>query len=133
MDPVLIAFDFTKAGAIVADMVVSFLAAGGPPANEEEPDDAPSQDCRPAPLETGVHLHPPIDAGSGALQPGEHGPAVQPGQQGLVAGVESGEDPGPRPRSRPVWSRRQRPDRLQNLGQRRSDGPNRRDLVAGGV
>jgi hypothetical protein len=50
MDPALIAFDLAKAGAIVADMVVSFLAAGGPPANAEEPDDSPPQDCRPAPL-----------------------------------------------------------------------------------
>jgi hypothetical protein len=133
MDPALIAFDLAKAGAIVADMVVSFLAAGGLSANAEEPDDSPPQDCRPAPLEAGVHLYPAIDAGSGALQPGEHGPAVQPGQQGVVAGVGSGEDPGPRPRSRPVRSRRQRPDRLQDLGQRRGDGPDRRDLVAGGV
>src|SRR5215831_2669604 len=108
MDPALIAFDLAKAGAIVADMVVSYLAACG--TNAEEPDDAPSQDCRPAPLEAGVHLHPPIDPGSGALQPGEHGPAVQPGRQGLVVGVGSGEDSDPRPRSRPVRSTRQPPD-----------------------
>src|SRR5215469_9234326 len=100
MDPALIAFDLAKAGAIVADMVVCFLAANGSPPKAEEPDDSPSQDCRSAPLEAGVHLHPPIDAGSGALQPGEHGSAVQPGQQGVVAGVGSGEDSDPRPRSR---------------------------------
>ena len=51
----------------------------------------PPEDCRPAPVEAGVHLHPPVDAGSGPLQPGEHGPAVQLGQQGAVAGVESGQ------------------------------------------
>ena len=31
MDPALVDFDFAKAGAILADMVASYLAAGAPP------------------------------------------------------------------------------------------------------
>ncbi len=37
MDPALIAFDFTKVGAILADMVVSYLATGAPPSDPEGP------------------------------------------------------------------------------------------------
>ena len=35
MDPALVDFDFAKAGAILADMVASYLAAGAPPFNPE--------------------------------------------------------------------------------------------------
>jgi len=35
MDPALVDFDFAKAGAILADMVASYLAAGAPPFNLE--------------------------------------------------------------------------------------------------
>jgi hypothetical protein len=38
MDPAIAAFDFAKAGAILADMVESFLAAGTPPALPEGAD-----------------------------------------------------------------------------------------------
>ena len=37
MDPALVDFDFAKAGAILADMVASYLAAGAPPFNPEGP------------------------------------------------------------------------------------------------
>jgi len=39
MDPALAALDFAKAGAILADMVVSYLAAGALPSDPEGPDD----------------------------------------------------------------------------------------------
>ena len=39
MDPALIALDFAKAGAVVADMIVSYLAAGAPPLDPEAPND----------------------------------------------------------------------------------------------
>ena len=39
MDPALASLDFAKAGAILADMVVSHLAAGAPPLHPEERDD----------------------------------------------------------------------------------------------
>jgi hypothetical protein len=44
MDQALVAFDFTKAGAILADMIVSYLAAGAPPFDPEEPDDDQFED-----------------------------------------------------------------------------------------
>src|SRR6516165_9256692 len=99
MDPALIAFDLAKAGAIVADMVVSYLAAGAPPFDTEQPNGDNVQDCRSASVEAGVHLHPPIDAGPGPLPSGEYGPSVPPGRQGPVSRLEPEPDPGARPRS----------------------------------
>ena len=55
MDPALAALDLVKAGAIVADMVVSYLAAGAPPFEPEQPNGDNVQDCRPTPVEAGVH------------------------------------------------------------------------------
>ena len=93
MDPALTAFDFAEAGAIVADMIVSYLAAGAPPLDPEEPDDPRNlQDCRSTPVETCVHLHPSIDTSPGSLQSGEYRSSVQPGQQSPVSGLEPGPD-----------------------------------------
>src|ERR1700720_1141693 len=133
MDPALVAFDFAKAGAILADMVVSCLAAGAPPSNPEGPDEHDLQDRRSTPVAAGGHLHPPVDAGAGPLQSGEHGAAIQPDKQGPIARVESGTDSGPRPRSWPVWRRSKQPRRLQDSGQRCSDGSGRRHLLSGSV
>src|ERR1700749_56780 len=85
MDPALIGFDLAQAGAIVADMIISYLAAGAPPLDCEEPNDDDVQDRRSASVETGVYLHSPVDVGAGAVQSGEHGSSVQPGQQGSLA------------------------------------------------
>ena len=73
MDPALVDFDFAKAGAILADMVASYLAAGAPPFNPEGADDDELEDCRSTPGAAGLHLHPTVDDGAGPLQPGEHG------------------------------------------------------------
>src|SRR5271169_6862145 len=75
MDSALVDFDFAKAGAILADMVASYLAAGAPPFNPEGADDDELEDCRSTPGAAGLHLHPPVDDGAGPLQPGEHGTA----------------------------------------------------------
>src|SRR5215472_11747957 len=114
MDPALIAFDLAKAGAIVADMVVSYLAAGAPPFDTEQPNGDNVQDCRSASVEAGVHLHPPIDAGPGPLPSGEYGSAIQPDQQSPVAGLEAGSDPSARPRSRPIRGSGRHSHRLQD-------------------
>src|SRR3984893_9549170 len=98
MDPALVAFDFTKAGAILADMVVSYLAAGVPPSNPEGPDEHDLQNRRSTPVAAGVHLHTPVDAGAGPLQSREHRTAIQPDEQGPIARMEPGTDPGPGPR-----------------------------------
>ena len=75
MDPALAAFDIAKAGAILADMVISYLAPGASPSDpEEEPDD--HEDRRSAPVAAGLHLHPSVDAGAGPVQSGEHGPTI---------------------------------------------------------
>ena len=55
MDLALVAFDFTKAGAILADMVVSYLAAGAPPSNQEGPHEHDVQNCRSTPVAAGMH------------------------------------------------------------------------------
>src|SRR6516162_10517210 len=97
MDPAIAALDLAEAGAILADMVESFLAAGAVPAlpnRGADHDDV--EDCRPPPFASGVHLHSSVDAGAGPLQPGEHGAPVQSQEQGAVPRLDPGEDPHPR-------------------------------------
>ena len=102
MDPALAALDFAKAGAILADMVASCLAAGALPLDPEGPDDHDLKDRRSTPVEAGLHLCSPVDAGAGPFEPGEHGPPIQSVEQGAIARLEGRADPGPRPRSRTV-------------------------------
>lgn len=102
MDPALVAFDFAKAGAILADMIVSYLAAGAPPFDPEEPDDDQFEDHRPTSVPSSLCLHPPIDDGPGSLQPGEYGAPIQSAEQGRFARLEAGPDPNPRSGSWPV-------------------------------
>ena len=99
MDPALVALDFAKAGAILADMVVSYLAAGASPSDPERADDHESEDRRSTPVATGMHLYPSVDAGAGSLQSGEHGPPIQSDGPSPLARLEPGADPGSRPRS----------------------------------
>src|SRR5215510_9474410 len=100
MDPAVAAFDFAKAGAILADMVESFLAAGIAPSLPEGVDHDDVKDHGPTPVARGVHLHSSVDAGTGALQSGEHRAPVQSQEQGPVDRLEPREDPhlrsGPR-------------------------------------
>src|ERR1035438_1645190 len=99
MDPALAALDFAKAGAILADMIASCLAAGALPFDPEGPDDHDLEDRRSTPVEAGLPIRSPVDAGAGPLEPGEHGPPIQSVEQGPIARLEDRADPGPRPRS----------------------------------
>src|SRR5229473_1722191 len=49
MDPAVATLDFAKAGAIIADMIESYLAGGAPPSNPEGDDHDDLQDCRSTP------------------------------------------------------------------------------------
>ena len=91
MDPALVAFDFTKAGAILADMVESYLAAGAPPFDPEGADDDDFEDCRATFVATSLRLHSPVDDGASSLQPGEHGAPIQSGEQSRWPSVGSPE------------------------------------------
>src|SRR5208337_719766 len=102
MDPALVAFDFAKAGAIVANMVASYLSAGAPPFDPEGPDDDELEDRRTTPVAAGLHLHSSVDDGASSLQSGEHGAPIQPHDQGLLAGLATGSGPHPGPGSRAV-------------------------------
>src|SRR3974390_1289260 len=133
MDPALAALDFTKGGAILADMFVSYLAAGASPSDPERASEHDSKDCRSTPVATGLHLHSSVNAGPSALQSGEHGSAGQPDEQGSLTRVEAGADQGSRSRPGQVWSGSKHPHRLQDAGRRRGDGPCRCDLLFGGV
>src|ERR1039458_234149 len=93
MDPALVAFDLAKAGAILADMVVSYLAAGAPPFDPEEPDDDKFEDLRPTSVAASLCLRPSIDDGPSSLQPGEHGAPIQPVEQSRSTRLEAGPDP----------------------------------------
>src|SRR5215470_14956117 len=122
MDPAVSALDFVKAGAILADMVESFLAAATTPQLEGADHYDDVKDRRTAPIAGGVHLHSPVDAGPSPLQPGEHGAPVQSEEQGAVARLESGEDSNPRPRSGALGCAHDQPRGLQDAGERCGDG-----------
>ncbi len=86
MDPAIAAIDLVKAGAIVASMVESYLAAAVPSLDAKGADDDDGQNYTgAAPVADGLCLHPAIDAGAGPLQSREHRTPVQSGQQGAVA------------------------------------------------
>src|SRR6266478_2848057 len=88
MDPAVAALDFAKAGAILANMIESYLAGGAPPSNPEGADHDDLQDCRSTSVAPSLHLHSPVDDGAGPLQPGEHRAPVQSGEQGTVSRLE---------------------------------------------
>ena len=46
MDPAVAALDFAKAGAIIANMIEAYLAAGATPLNAEGAEHAECEDCR---------------------------------------------------------------------------------------
>src|SRR5260221_12230658 len=102
LHPAVAALDFAKAGAIIANMIESYLAAGVPPSDPEGPDDNDIEDQRPTPVAGSLHLHSPVDAGTSSLQPGEHGAPVQSEEQGRATRLEPGANPDPRPGSGPV-------------------------------
>src|SRR5271165_5240327 len=133
MDPALTSFDVAKVGAVLADMVVCFLAAGASLSDPESANDDASQDCRSTSIATSLHLHPPVDPGAGALQSGEHGAPIQSGEQGPLTRLEPGTDPGPRSRSGEVGICSKHPHGLQDPGRRCGDGPCRCDLLPGSV
>jgi hypothetical protein len=71
MDPAVATLDFAKAGAIIANMIESYLAAGAPPVNAEGADRAEPEDCRSSSEAKSLHLHSSVDDGASAIQSGE--------------------------------------------------------------
>jgi hypothetical protein len=94
MDPAVAALDFAKAGAILADMVESFLAADIPASLLEGADHDDVKENGPAPVTSGLHLHSPVDAGTGALQSSAGARAATPRVKGESPG---GLTPSPSP------------------------------------
>src|SRR5260221_9623873 len=60
MDPAVAALDFVKAGAILANMIESYLAGGAPPADAEGADHDDLQNCRSPSIAASLHLHSSI-------------------------------------------------------------------------
>src|SRR6202049_671892 len=85
MDPAVAALDIVKAGAILANMIESYLAGGAPPSNPEGADHDDLQDCRSTSVAPSLHLHSSVDDGAGPLQPGEHLAPAKSGEQGTVS------------------------------------------------
>src|SRR6516162_8059679 len=131
MDPAAAALDLAKAGAIIANMIESYLAAGAPPFNAEGADHAESEDCRSSSDAESLHLHSSVDDGASALQSGEHRAPVQSGGPGKVAGLDAGADPNPRRGSCAVGRTDDQARRLQDPCERCGDGTGRCDLLAG--
>src|SRR5216684_933712 len=92
MDPAVATLDFAKAGAIIADMIESYLAGGAPSSNPEGADHDDLQDCRSTSVATSLHLHSSVDDGPSPLQPGEHRAPVQSGEQGAGSRLEPAAD-----------------------------------------
>jgi hypothetical protein len=90
MDPAVAALDFAKAGAIIANMIESYLAAGATPLNAEGAEHAEREDCRSSFGTASLHLHSPVDDGTSASQSGEHRASVQSSEPSEVARLDSG-------------------------------------------
>src|SRR5215831_14731823 len=73
MDPAVAALDLTKAAAIIANMIESYLAGGAPLPNREGADHDEFEDGRSPSGAASLHLHSPIDAGPGPLQSRKQG------------------------------------------------------------
>src|SRR4029077_9403614 len=131
MDPAVAALDFAKAGAIIANMIESYLAAGAPPFNAEGADHAESEDCRSSSDTKRLHLHSSIDDGASAIQSGEHRAPVQSSGPSEVAWLDAGADPNPRRGSCPIGRTDDQTRRLQDPCERCGDGASRCDLLAG--
>src|SRR5260370_39925143 len=114
MYPAVAAVDFIKAGAMIANMIESYLAAGAAPSTAEGADHAKSEDCRSSSGPASLHLHSSVDNGAGALQSGEHRAPVQSSELGDVAPLDSGSGPEPRRRSRSFWGSSEQSRRLQD-------------------
>ena len=97
MDPAVAAFDFAKAGVIVANMIESYLAAGALPPNPEGADHVEHQDCRSSSDAARLHLHSAVDTGASALQSREHRAPVQSSEPGKGAGLVIGRARAERP------------------------------------
>src|SRR3979490_2005223 len=115
MDPAVAVLDFVEAGAILANMIESYLAGGAPPSNTEGTDHDDIQDCRSPSVAASLHLHSSIDARPSPLQSGEHRAPIQSGEQSKGHGLESGTGSDSRSGSRPIRSQGDSSRGLQNL------------------
>src|SRR6476469_6262204 len=131
MDPAVAALDFAKAGAIIANMIESYLAAGATPLNVEGAEHAEREDCRSSFGTASLHLHSPVNDGTSASQSGEHRASVQSSEPSEVARLDSGADPDSRRGSRTIRPTDDQARRLQDPCERRRDGASRRDLLSG--
>src|SRR6476660_4867154 len=129
MDPAVAALDFAKAGAIIANMIESYLAAGATPLNAEGAEHAEREDCRSSFGTASLHLHSPVDDGTSASQSGEHRASVQSSEPSEVARLDSGADPDSRRGSRTIRPTDDQSRRLQDPCERRRDGASRRDPI----
>src|SRR6516225_2218405 len=131
MDPAVAALDFAKAGAIIANMIESYLAAGALPFNAEGADHAEPEDCRSSSDAKSLHLHSSVDNGASAIPSGEHRAPIQSSRSSEVAWLDAGADPNPRQGSSPVGRTDDQARRLQDPCERCGDGTSRRDLLSG--
>src|SRR6516225_3093529 len=93
MDPAVAALDLTKAAAIIANMIESYLAGGAPLPNMEGADHDEFEDGRSPPGAASLHLHSPIDAGPGPLQSRKQGAPVQSGEPSEGTRLDARADP----------------------------------------
>src|ERR1700747_1197115 len=130
MDPAVAALDFAKAGAIIANMIEAYLAAGATPLNAEGAEHAECQDCRSSSSAPRRPLHSPVGDGASAPQPGEHRASVQSRRPSAVARLGPRADSDSRRRSGTIRTTSYQARRLQDLGERRRFGPRRWHLLS---
>src|SRR5215470_8056273 len=133
MDPAVAALDLTKAAAIIANMIESYLAGGAPLPNMEGADHDELENGRSQSGAASLYLHSPIDAGPGPLQSRKQGTPVQSSEPSEGTGLDAGADPDPRRRSRPLRRAGDPSRRLQDSSQRCRNGSSRRHLLPGSL
>src|SRR5262245_35028199 len=90
------AIDAGLGGMLLANMIEAWLV-GNPDGVTTVEAANELQNHGTTPQQAGLHLYPPVHAGSGAAPPGEHGASVCSARDGAGTGVERIGDPHARP------------------------------------
>src|SRR4030042_6465742 len=83
--------------------------------------------------ESGLHLYPPIDDGSGPPSPGEYGAPICSQGESVTAGVDGGYDPCAGRRPGGIGGTNRRTQRLQDSGGRCFPEESGRGVCPGGI
>src|SRR6516164_2328071 len=124
------AIDAGLGGVLLANMVEAWLV-GNPDRVTSVEAANELQDHGTTPEQTGLHLYPPVHAGSGAAPSGEHGAPICAARDGAGTGLERISDPHARSGPGNDGHRDEPAGGLQDSGRGRVDGASGRGVCAG--